>query len=320
MRRLLFLTLEAVQSPLTAAGFGSVAVRAIAHNRRSGASTTAYVPLFIRYMLHELGIREDEIARRLTLALPSTSVAGIKMLALPTVVAAKVSGHHPRLLAVPEPGEETFVTMLAARTEFFDQAITDRVNNTEQVVLMGAGYDTRAFLVPVGVAVYELDEAPTQTAKFAALRTAGVDVSHISAVTVDFASGDWFEKLTASGFRPDLPAVYIWEGVTYYLPRSAVEETLRTVAKAMVPGSVIAFDYFSQTLVSTPTGSLAVRSANAMLRLAGEPLLFGLPTTGSPADRVEAFLAPLGLHVLDYRPLGSQEHRSPFGGLVIAAT
>ena len=41
---------------------------------------------------------------------------------------------------------------------------------------------------------------------------------------------DWLEKLVQAGFDPDKPTFFLWEGVTMYLDREAVESTLRKIA------------------------------------------------------------------------------------------
>jgi O-methyltransferase involved in polyketide biosynthesis len=77
----------------------------------------------------------------------------------------------------------------------------------------------------------------------------------------------WLEKLVDAGFEPDKPSFFLWEGVTYYLDREAVEDTLRTIASTAT-GSVVAFDYLTVDLIEGR--SLTMRYGKAALNAAEE--------------------------------------------------
>ena len=81
-------------------------------------------------------------------------------------------------------------------------------------MLLGAGYDTRAYgpLVRDGVACFELDQPSTQVLKRSSLREAGIEVSHVTFVPVDFSRDDAFAKLIAQGYDPGRKTVFLWGG------------------------------------------------------------------------------------------------------------
>lgn len=146
-----------------------------------------------------------------------------------------------------------------------------------QVVLLGAGLDTRAArLGQEGVRFFEVDHPTTQADKLARLGTLpGYPVQSATYVPCDFGADDFVDRLVAGGFRTDEPAFLIWEGVTYYLPEAAVRATLRRISTRLHPRSVVGFDHVGKRMGSgemrDPSG-IAAREGVAQM---GEPVLFG---------------------------------------------
>jgi hypothetical protein len=79
----------------------------------------------------------------------------------------------------------------------------------------------------------------------------------------------------------------LWEAVTMYLDREAVESTLRKIAST-ASGSVVAFDYFNADLIEAR--SLYMRYARAVVNTIGEPFRFGIESTKPSSKHVAAFL------------------------------
>jgi len=140
----------------------------------------------------------------------------------------------------------------AARTTFFDVALQRHLADVDPLVILGAGLDTRAYRLPTDARVrcFEVDKPATQQFKLEMLHKAGIDASRVTYVSADFQNDDWFEKLAAAGFHPDRPSFFLWESVTMYLEREAVESTLRKIA-GTARGTVVAFDYVSSQLLES---------------------------------------------------------------------
>src|SRR5689334_2662168 len=120
-----------------------------------------------------------------------------------------------------------------------------------QIVLLGAGFDARAMRMPeiarAGAKVFEVDFPALLEKKRALLEAAGFAVpDHVVAVRCDFA-GDFEAPLTsaleARGFRPGKGAIFVWEGVVAYIDRSAIDRSLRFMARAGGPGSRLVLDF-----------------------------------------------------------------------------
>ena len=100
--------------------------------------------------------------------------------------------------------------------------------------------------------------------------------------------------LPRHGFRSDAKTLFLWEGVSYYLPLQAVDDVLKFVA-GCAPGSSVVFDYALQSFVDGDTGTYGGEQIARWLKKIGEPFLFGL----NPAD-AQRFLAKRGLRVVSH--------------------
>lgn len=173
------------------------------------------------------------------------------------------------------PSMELFI---AVRTAFLDAEVRAAIGEgVAQVVLLGAGYDTRAArLACPGVRWFEVDRPDTQTDKLARLaRLSGYPLDAAAYVPCDFERQDFVNELCARGFDAGAPAVFLWEGVVYYLTEAAVRATLRRIAERCHPESRVYFDYVGKRLVEgrVPAEDLLVRERVAEM---GEPLRFGI--------------------------------------------
>jgi len=161
----------------------------------------------------------------------------------------------------------------------------------EQVVILGAGFDTRAYRLP-GIAktrVFEVDQPATQAAKLKGLKKVCDPLpAHVTFVPVDFNTQPLGERLLASGYNPRAKTLFIWQGVTYFLTATGVDATLAFIATQSGPGSLVIFDYVTnETLRDTEHGyGKALRRAG---RMSGEAYLFGID-----AGQAGAFLTQRG--------------------------
>jgi len=167
---------------------------------------------------------------------------------------------------------------LALRVAYLDRLVglaVDRLS-ARQIVLLGAGYDTRAARLPrSGVEFFEVDHPATQAAKRARLsRLPGYPIDAARYTPCDFEREDPVERLVASGFRPGEPALVIWEGVVPYLTEAAVRATAARLARAL-PRMLLAFDFVGKRLAE---GVSIKEKDQAMLDYVGdlgEPIRFG---------------------------------------------
>jgi len=119
--------------------------------------------------------------------------------------------------------------LIACRKRYIDDKLVDASANTDAVVNLGAGMDTRAYRLArrSDVPVFEVDLAVNIARKRAAVeRAIGALPPSVHLVPFDFETGDLAGALTEHGYRTDMRTFFIWEGVTQYLSEDAVRATL----------------------------------------------------------------------------------------------
>lgn len=304
----IFYLIQIIWSPLTLIGYIIFVAKLFFFSRSSEVSVTMLAPLFGRWTQHKLGTRLDEPAVRLTMVFPHVSRPGLYLFSWGMFLGHRLTGYVPKTYRFPFEGTPHMSQEAAIRTTYFDEALARHLGEIKQLVLLGAGCDTRAYRMPPEIRCFEVDTPQTQEAKRRMLHEAGLDDTHITFVSANFIKEDWFEKLLQAGFRTDLPSFFLWEGVTMYLDREAVEDTLRKISRTAV-GSVVAFDYFNAEIINS--SSLYMRYARAALNIVGEPLRFGIESPQPSREHVAAFLATFGLSLEEQRNFERETERKP---------
>jgi methyltransferase (TIGR00027 family) len=181
-----------------------------------------------------------------------------------------------------------------ARTQYFDDVLLQEARaGVEQVVILGAGFDSRSIRFSDAMRtarVFEVDMPEVLSLRTELLvRNENTPASAI-AVPIDFEREDLGEALRERGYASAARTLFLWEGVTYYLPEDAVKAVLSLVASHSGVGSTILFDYVTQAFVDGDySGYGARRLADGWRRL-GNVNRFGV-------DDVAAFIHPIGLRV-----------------------
>ncbi len=305
--------------PVFLVGYG-VWVMGWVMERKSGVSRTAQAPLTGRWFQHMLGTRQDEPASQLIMVSGVPTLA-LRLVAGPLLLAHRLSGYVPKMFSYPFEGEITLGNQGAARQTFYDSVIERYLPEIVQFVILGAGFDTRALRLKgmpqaASVRSFEIDTPATQLVKREMLAKVGIDSTGITFVSADFETEDWLTNLIDASFDPGRPALFICEGVTPYLDREAVEDTLRKIGRT-APGSIVAFDYFTTEVLESK--ALYMRSVRASLKAGGEPLKFGVDSTPPARERVAELLQSCGLTLVEQRTLGQEtERKRAWGGFAIA--
>lgn len=131
---------------------------------------------------------------------------------------------------------------VVARTVFLDDLLLSACRNgCRQVVLLGAGFDARAFRLPwpTESRCFELDTADVLEHKQRVLAAeAALSGCERIPVACDLRE-DWPAKLVAAGFQPGARTVWIAEGLLVYLTPQDVDSLLAVVTSLSAPGSTI---------------------------------------------------------------------------------
>lgn len=185
------------------------------------------------------------------------------------------------LRAPARPGSVSLRAFLVARSRFAEDALhTAYSQGVRQYVLLGAGLDTFAYRNPYpDLRVFEVDHPATQAWKLDLLAENGIAVPPQTAhVAVDFQCDSLEDRLDATGFRRDQPAVFAWLGVVPYLSHAGFSATLDYLS-ACAPGSLLVLDYGVPRDSLPFMEQLAFDSLAARVAAAGEPFhLFFKPS------------------------------------------
>jgi methyltransferase (TIGR00027 family) len=200
-----------------------------------------------------------------------------------------------------------------ARTRSFDDVLLEEARfGLEQLVIPGAGFDSRSMRFTDALRharVFEVDMP-----EVLALRAERFPPGHETrtsaiAVPIDFEREDLGAVLRRHGYASGARTLFLWEGVTYYLPVEAVRAILSFVASTSGPGSSILFDYVTKAFVDGDYSDYGARRLADGWRRLGDVNRCGI-------DDIVAFVHPLGLRVrnnIDASELG-RRYLSPWPG------
>ncbi|WP_201359249.1 SAM-dependent methyltransferase [Mycobacterium paraintracellulare] len=159
----------------------------------------------------------------------------------------------PRLGPAKDDGSSTLWNLLSfyftQRTPFYDHRLLVAIGQgCRQVVLLGAGFDARAFRLdlPDDVTVFEVDQAVVLEFKQRILDRKGLVPRCTRTLVLADLRQDISDALEAAGFQPKQPTVWLAEGLLMYFTRGQADRLLADVTKLSAPGSRIIGEYFTR--------------------------------------------------------------------------
>ena len=219
-------------------------------------------------------------------------------------VRARESARPDRLFDDPHARElagERGVTMMAAseraaggenayipvRVRWFDDLVVTTAPEVRQVVVLGAGLDTRPYRLdlPAGLDWYELDRPDVFAAKQEVLADRGPRCRRH--IVVGELGGDWRSPLLDAGFDRTAPTLWLAEGLFFYLTEDMITGLLRAAAGLCGAGSRFAADVTGTAGLDSP----AMATYRAWCADNGVPPPFG---TDDPAGLFTAGGWPVG--------------------------
>ena len=189
-----------------------------------------------------------------------------------------------------------------ARTRYIDDLVNAQVKGgVQQVVLLGAGFDTRGLRLPSlrDIPVIEIDHPNTAAQKRSLLKTVPPNIRYLS---IDFNRENLEEVFPAQ----DIRTLFIWEGVTNYLNKDAVDQVMTYISGYPV-GSAIIFTYIDQEVLDNPGAYYGATPLIADLSRIEERWTFGLAP-----GAVAGYLRGKGLTLKEN--LGAKEYRERYVG------
>lgn len=187
--------------------------------------------------------------------------------------------------------------MLLCRTRFIDDALVEWLkNDRQQVICLGAGYDTRAYRIP-GIErtrFFELDLPTAQSLKKEhLLKILGEIPAHVTFIPINFDRQSIEDELAATAYQPEIETFFIWEGVTQYITVEAVDATLKFASQAAA-GSRIAFTYIDMGILEGTSRTRTDQRIMSRVASRGMPWVFGI----DPVE-IESWLSRRGFKLID---------------------
>jgi len=210
---------------------------------------------------------------------------------------AYLPGLRSRVLSWRERRMPGSLGAILCRTRYLDDVLsTSLAQGLDQVVILGAGFDSRAYRIPGmdRVRVFEVDLPGARDLKHRRVaRVLGAVPAHVTLLGVDLDTQPLDNALTSAGFQTGKRTLFLWEGVTQYITAEAVSNTLACVSRVSGVGSTIVFTYVRRDLVDGPDRPVWVEPFLTFAERVGSPWMFGLDP-----DNVEQYLADHGLQLV----------------------
>lgn len=170
----------------------------------------------------------------------------------------------------------------------------------DQYVILGAGLDSFAYRSELAtrVAVFEVDLPATQEWKRALLAATGTEVPpSVAFVPFDFEQEPAHAlagHLARAGFDPARPALVSWLGVTMYLTREAVGQTLAAIS-GFPPGTELITEHLLPAGLRDEAGQSYAEAVMAAAAGQGEPW-----KTFLSVEQMDALLREHRLNPVEY--------------------
>jgi methyltransferase (TIGR00027 family) len=196
--------------------------------------------------------------------------------------------------------------LMLIRTRFIDDHLRRALENgATQVVILGAGFDTRAYrfaMLLKDKKVFEIDYRSTQEVKKRRLAAASIPIpGYVQFAEIDFKKDSLSDVLSRCGYQATERTFFIWEGVSMYLKEQDVRQTLRAISSHSASGSSLVMDFASRAVIDM-LRRLPQLSQHKYTTEWGEPWIFGLP------DRhEEEFFRECGFTLREILPFFSRE-------------
>jgi len=187
---------------------------------------------------------------------------------------------------------------ILCRTRYIDDVLKRSLEEEiDQLVILGAGFDSRAYRIAGmdQVQVFEVDLPGTRKLKQIRIeKVLGAVPDYVTLIGMNFDQQNLDDILRAAGFQKGKRTLFIWEGVTQYITAEAVNNTLEFVSGVSGVGSGIVFTYVRRGIIDGTDCPEWFEQFLSFARKVGSPFIFGLDQ-----DELEQYLSDCGLRLID---------------------
>ncbi|PIF33030.1 methyltransferase (TIGR00027 family) [Flavobacterium sp. 9] len=195
-----------------------------------------------------------------------------------------------------------------ARTKYIDDLLQDAIQNgIKQVLILGAGFDTRPLRLDFlkSIPVIEIDHPNTSNFKIQIYKNSlGQLPENVQFLQIDFNQQNLDQLAVQNDINFSLPTAVIWEGVTNYLSADAVKSTFEFISK-FAKNSIVIFTYVHKEILENPKSFLGGEKLLKDLNELEEQWTFGfLP------NELSDYLNQFDIKLIE--DLGANEYRERF--------
>ncbi len=215
---------------------------------------------------------------------------------------------------------------LICRTRFIDDLIEESTSaGIEQYVILGAGYDSRAYRLklPPKLKIFEVDQPEVQGIKRLKLPKSISNRKNIIYVSIDFNNQSLKEQLLDAGFDKSKSTIYTLEGVSQYIPKEALSSTLKELATLNAnSNSKIFISYVNKLLLEDSKACFGMGYSRPEKAI--KFIINGAKKVGEPwisfysAEEIQNLLSENGFIVIENQTLAdlNSKYFAPVGRLI----
>jgi len=316
---ILYIPIQIIFIPFAIIGLIVAIYKEMGKSKKLGISFSAIKALQYRWMMHYFNTRPDPISVAFTKKFPCESHFGMWSILGALIISQRLFGFTTRLGKLVEPGQETLDSTAGIRVLMFDRIMEKYVDEMDQIVLPGVGFDLIALHFTKGkkVKIFELDQVNTLNVKVDTLEKAGIKHDWITYIPVDYSKESWDDKLLGAGFDKTKKTLFLWQSVSLFLEADIVKESLREMVDLCADRSIIAQDFYSKAF-ALGEYSKNVKRYMSLIEKMGEPTKFGIDMSNDPKAAVETFLKDCGLKMTEHFQFGEKLDIEPFYCIVEA--
>lgn len=316
---ILYVLIQIIFIPFAIVGLIDGIYKEMVISKKRGVSFSAGQALQYRWIMHYFATRPDKLSIEFVKKFPCESHFGLWTIMGALIISQRLFGFTTKMGRLPDPGKESLDSTAGARVLAFDRIMEKYIDEMDQIVLPGAGFDLIAlnFTENKNIKVFELDQSKTLDIKVETLKKAGINHDWINFVPVDYSRESWADKLLEAGFDCTKKTLFLWESVSLFLEEAVVKETLCDMVDLCADGSVVAQDFYSKAFISGEISSIVRRNSNLIKKM-GEPWKFGIDMSNDPKEAVNSFLQLCGFKMTDYIQFGEKTDIEPYYCIVEA--
>jgi len=195
---------------------------------------------------------------------------------------------------------------ILCRTRYIDDVLKKSLEEgIEQLVILGAGFDSRAYRIAGmdQVQVFEIDLPGLRSLKQIRVeKVLGAVPENVTLLGMNFDQQSLDDVLKAAGFQKGKKTLFIWEGVTQYITAEAVNHTLEFVSGVSGVESAIIFTYVRRGIIDGTDRPEWFQPFLSFASRVGSPFLFGLEQA-----EMDQYLSNRGLKLIE--DVGAAEYQ-----------